>query len=405
MISEHSPIYLKDTVYDAALNRMRRLFDEFGNVIVGMSGGKDSTVVYNLALQVAREKNRLPLKVMFLDQEAEWDCVIDFVRSVMSNPDVEPMWFQIPMFLFNASSSEDSFLHCWEEGADWIRDKEPNAYKENIYTRKGRTKFSMDFKIEEFNDMFGKILEVMYPNEPACYLAGVRCEESPARKITLTAKPTYKDITWGRILNAKKHHYTFYPLYDWNLSDVWKAIHSNGWEYTKLYDYMYQYGVPVQKMRVSNIHHETAVKSLYFLQELEPETWNKVTKRLQGLSTAGQLNTSAFEVPKELPPMFKDWNEYRDYLLKHLVQGDSKHKFQNLFNKMDGIYTHDAIKIRAAKVGIRAILRNDINQTVIKNFLKEPEVMVYRMWKEGHGGPFKRDLYIPKDAQRNYLKP
>ena len=86
-------IYSNVNVYDAALKRMNWLFDEFPNVVVGFSGGKDSTVVYNLALQVAREKNRLPLRVLFLDQEAEWQSTIDTVRLVMENPDVEPLWY------------------------------------------------------------------------------------------------------------------------------------------------------------------------------------------------------------------------------------------------------------------------------------------------------------------------
>jgi len=73
-------IYSKQTVYEAALDRIRFIFDEFPNVIVGVSGGKDSTVVFQLALIVAREKNRLPLKTMFLDQEAEWQATIDQIK-------------------------------------------------------------------------------------------------------------------------------------------------------------------------------------------------------------------------------------------------------------------------------------------------------------------------------------
>lgn len=68
-------VYKKQSVYDAALDRIRYLFDEFPNVIVGFSGGKDSTVVLELALIVAREKNRLPLDVLFIDQEAEWQAL------------------------------------------------------------------------------------------------------------------------------------------------------------------------------------------------------------------------------------------------------------------------------------------------------------------------------------------
>ena len=42
-----------------------------------MSGGKDSAVLFNLAMTVAKERNRLPLKVFWLDQEAEWKIHIN----------------------------------------------------------------------------------------------------------------------------------------------------------------------------------------------------------------------------------------------------------------------------------------------------------------------------------------
>jgi hypothetical protein len=49
-------------VFDAALDRIRYLFDEFPNIVVGMSGGKDSTVAFELAMRVTRERGRLPLE-------------------------------------------------------------------------------------------------------------------------------------------------------------------------------------------------------------------------------------------------------------------------------------------------------------------------------------------------------
>lgn len=83
-------MFLKENVYDSALKRIRYLFDEFPNIVVAFSGGKDSTVCLQLALIVAREKKRLPLKVAFIDQEAEWDTVIDYIREVMYNPEIQP---------------------------------------------------------------------------------------------------------------------------------------------------------------------------------------------------------------------------------------------------------------------------------------------------------------------------
>ena len=61
--------YQDKTVYEAALERIRFLYQEFDDVVVSFSGGKDSTVTLHMTLQVARELNRLPVKVVFLDQQ------------------------------------------------------------------------------------------------------------------------------------------------------------------------------------------------------------------------------------------------------------------------------------------------------------------------------------------------
>lgn len=85
--------YLESTVFEEAIKRVRFVFDNCDDVIVSMSGGKDSTVVFNLALMIAREKNRLPLKVFWLDQEAEWQDTDDYMSYVMHRKDVKPYWF------------------------------------------------------------------------------------------------------------------------------------------------------------------------------------------------------------------------------------------------------------------------------------------------------------------------
>ena len=46
-------IYLNKNVYEAAKERIRFVYEEFKNVIVNFSGGKDSTTVLHLALEVA----------------------------------------------------------------------------------------------------------------------------------------------------------------------------------------------------------------------------------------------------------------------------------------------------------------------------------------------------------------
>lgn len=347
--------YLEQNVFEAALERIRWLFDEFRDIVVCYSGGKDSVVVLQLALTVAAERSRLPLRVLFVDQEAEWQCVVDHVRDVMSDPRVLPMWLQCPIRLFNATSHREEWLFCWQAGADWIRPKEHNSIHVN------------DYGTDRFKAMFPAFLKRHFGNRPAIHLAGVRCEESPARTKGLTSFKTYKHATWGKVEDKRSDQYTFYPLYDWSVGDVWKAIHDNGWPYCKLYDLMYQHGYKIADMRVSNVHHETAVRHLQFLQEIEPETWDRITQRISGLATVGQLKDQFFK-PRELPYMFRSWLEYRDYLLEHLIT-NAEHRaiFRQTFAAYDGRYSA-AVRDDLTRTQIASILVNDYEGTKIGTF-------------------------------------
>ena len=362
-------IYLHQNVFDAALDRIRWLFDEFPNIIVGMSGGKDSTVVFNLALQVAKEKGRLPLPVFFIDQEAEWASVITFIRSIMNRPDVQPLWLQCPIKIFNATSNTDQWMHCWGPGEKWMREKEPNSIQVNRYGT------------DRFHDLFRAFLRVEFAGERACYVSGVRCEESPTRFSGLTKGNVFKGVTWGKPLDRRRGHYTFYPLYDWSYTDVWKAIHDNGWPYCAIYDAQYQHGMNVKDMRVSNVHHETSVKSLEYLQEVEAETWNALTARLSGINTIGQMQ-GAWYIPKTLPPMFADWREYRDHLFDNLITDPvAREKMRAIFDvgerSIAEIYHEELFKLH-----VTMVLVNDYHGTKWSQFAmrNQPKRRSHQSW-------------------------
>jgi predicted phosphoadenosine phosphosulfate sulfurtransferase len=364
-------IYTKKTVLEAALDRVRYLFDEFPNVVVQFSGGKDSTAILNIALKVAEEKNRLPLRVMFIDQELEWQTVVDHIREVMSDPRIDPWWLQIPFLIENATSTRENFLLTWDPDRKnvWVRPQEPNSVKVN------------KFGAKYWNDLFPKIPAVEYPGQKMCFLGGVRCEESPTRRVCLTHAATYKHITFGRKLDSAGLHFTFYPLYDWSLTDVWKFIHDNKIPYCGLYDEMFKQGVALNKMRVSNLNHETAVHALFFLQEVEPTTWNLITRRLNGIAMAGQMKKEAFNAPKELPWMFSSWREYRDYLLDKLIDksdAERVEKFRQKFARMDRMYAKYPNQDQMVKVHIAAILCNDWLMNKITAWENKKERCLFR---------------------------
>jgi predicted phosphoadenosine phosphosulfate sulfurtransferase len=371
-------IYKTKNVFDEALERIRFLFDEFPEIVISMSGGKDSAVIFELSRIVAREKGRLPLKVFWLDQECEFENTVKYIKGVMYDPDVIPLWYQIPFRLQNATSANEQWLNCWGEGEEWVRPKDPISIKENT------------FGVDRFVALMEAIMSQTL-DKPTAVLTGVRTEESPARFVALTEDPTYKWITWGNKIDAAKEIYNFHPLYDWTYLDVWKAIYEHNWAYNKHYDNLFRYGVPVRKMRVSNYFHETAVHSLFLLQEVEPATYERATQRISGLDTAAKLGQDDWFV-YDLPFMFQDWVEYRDYLLEKLITDPKiREKFAKRFASIERRYSRSQGP-EMQKTFINSILCNDVELTKLANWEVRNYTDIQLEKKEKHEAEFAKYL-------------
>lgn len=342
-------IYKKQNVFEAALDRIRFLYNEFDTIVVSFSGGKDSTVIYNLAKIVAEEKNRFPVDVMFLDQEAEWENTIKYVREVMYDDNVNPHWYQIPFGMTIATSFEEEWFWSWnpEKKDVWMRDKEDIAIKENTY---GHDK--------HFKDMFLPICEKDFPGKTVL-LVGMRTEESPGRLLSMMHN-TYKGITWGKKYSQRKPcmQFGFYPIYDWSYTDVWKSIHENGWPYNHIYDIQFQHGLcPRNDMRVSSLIHEVSVKNLFYMQKIEPETYEKLTTRTPGVSSTSKFEEEDFFI-KELPFMFNGWKEYRDYLIEKLIKEEHQERIRTKIGRLDE-ELEELYGDRLYKRQVKAVLSND----------------------------------------------
>lgn len=357
-IKNENRVYLTRTVFDQAIERIDWVFNEFNNrVCVNCSGGKDSTVVLELALLVGKRRGIERLPVMWLDQECEFQSTVDYMTDVMTRPTVDPCWLQVPFRLFNATSIHDEWLHVWGEGEEWVRPKHDISIKENVYGT------------DRFRDLLSAAHD--YHHLGYAVLTGMRAEESAVRFNVMT-HPSYKWITWASKANK---HTLFHPIYDWGWRDVWKAIDSNKWAYNRHYDALYRMGVDIQKMRVSNYHHETAVHSLFILQEIEPDSYARATKRLSGIATAAKLGADDFFI-RDLPFMFQSWEEYRDYLLDKLIADNKREIFVKQFAAMDRALKErnvdDPKEINKwVRRQIQCIVTNDFELTKSHNALVE----------------------------------
>ncbi len=292
-----------EDVLTAVRKRISLLFDMYDNISLSFSGGKDSTALFHLVNTEAIKRNRKFI-LYFQDQEAEYQGTIDLVEWAMSQPNVIPMWYQVPIFMTNAASQQQLFLWAWGEGEKWVREKHPLAI------HKIDKKYPKRF--HKFNLWVGQNLRKL---EGSCVsIVGLRAEESPDRRFVMFGEDS--ELFW---LRRKNEPHKAYPIIDWKYTDVWKYLIENNLKYNKIYDKMYMLGGDLRTFRVSNLVHEKAFRCLTDLQELEPETYDKLEERLQGVHTAaiyGKENL-VYSI-KELPENFKTWKEYKDFLLSSI---------------------------------------------------------------------------------------
>lgn len=282
---------------------MAMVFDEFEHVVVSVSGGKDSTVIRHLAKEEARARGRR-VSMFFLDQEVEYASTVDIIGEWMRDPEVDPRWYQVPIRMTNATSHREYWLNAWGDGEEWMRAKDPLAIQSIA---------------EKYPDRFYDFFDWIERNSPpsTAFIVGMRARESLNRHRSTTKTAGFKTWTWST-KSKGDGVFRVYPIYDWFFGDVWKFVSEEGLRYNSYYDRMFaKYGPDERHMRVSNLIHEQAFRCLKDLQEFEPDTYERLVKRLGGVHAAALYAAEATVYSaSELPKTFATWLAYRDYLIQ-----------------------------------------------------------------------------------------
>ena len=117
-------IFLEKDVLQAAFERLELIFKNFENVYFSVSGGKDSSVMVQLANMVAKKLNK-KFDVLYIDFEAQYKHTIQHIEELKQLPQIRDFYhIALPIALRNAVSVLQPKWICWEEESKdlWVRD-------------------------------------------------------------------------------------------------------------------------------------------------------------------------------------------------------------------------------------------------------------------------------------------
>lgn len=370
---------MQQNVYEVSLERIELIFNEFDNIYVSFSGGKDSSVLLNLCIDYIRKNNlKRKIGVLHIDYEAQYQQTTDFVDKTLSqNQDILEIYrICMPIKAQCATSMYQSYWLPWEKSKKdiWVRLMPENSINEDNHT--------FDFYTDNMWDYdFQRDFALWYHNyknaKKTIDLIGIRSQESLNRWRALNSDKSYKrykNINW--IKPAFKNVYNAYPIYDWKTEDIWVANGKFGWDYNKLYDLYYQAGLSIDKMRVASPFNDCAIETLKLYKIIDPNNWGKMIGRVNGVNfSAIYGGTTAMGWKSIKLPKGHTWESYMYFLLDTLPK-ETKQKYLEKLNtsikfwkEKGGVLSNETIE-KLKNLGIDINVQSKSNYKTTKKPVK-----------------------------------
>ncbi|WP_198033934.1 phosphoadenosine phosphosulfate reductase [Marinilactibacillus sp. 15R] len=345
--------YLEKNVLDSALERIEWAFNHFDSVYFSFSGGKDSSVMIQLANIVAKRLDK-EFDVLYIDFEAQFKATIDHIYELKELSNIREFYhIALPMSLRNAVTQLQPKWICWDENdkQKWIRDLPVDSINMN------NNPFEFFYKgmeFEEFIIHFARWYSDKHGHTGAGI--GIRSQESLNRWRTIASnkKKTIEGNQWTTIIKDRTKELdaaNFYPIYDWVTEDVWGAVSKLDLSYNQVYEMMYKNGLALNEQRLCQPFGDDQRNGLDQYMALEYETWEKLLERVNGVNFGNiYARTSALGNIKTNKPEHLNWEQYAIFLLESIGLYNSElmdhyiekiDKFIAFYEKNEGIKLAD----------------------------------------------------------------
>lgn len=307
---------------EAFKDRLQLVFEEFDNIYVSFSGGKDSGLLLNLVLDY--QKEHYPDKtigVFHQDFEAQYTVTTEYVERTFERikDEAECYWVCLPMATRTALSSYEMYWYPWDDKKKeiWVRPMPEKDYVINL-DNNPITTYRYRMHQEDLAKQFGRWYRMSHGEKKTICLLGLRATESLQRYSGFVNKKYgYQGQCWiGKMF---KDVWCGSPMYDWSSRDVWHANYVFGYDYNRLYDLYYMAGLTVSQMRVASPFNDYSKDSLNLYRVIDPEIWVKLVGRVRGANfTCIYGKTKAMGYRNITLPEGYTWKSYTMFLLDTL---------------------------------------------------------------------------------------
>ena len=300
--------YLEQNVYEALQERLHFLFQEFENIYVSFSGGKDSGLLLNMVLDF--QKKYYPQRkigVFHQDFEAQYTVTTEYVERTFERikAEVEPYWVCLPMATRTALSSYEMYWYPWDDTKKelWVRKMPDKEYVINMENNPITT-YRYRMHQEDLARQFGRWYRKSHENKKTVCLLGMRADESLQRY-------------YGFL--HKKYGYEGECWITKQFKDVWHANYLFQYDYNELYDLYHMAGLKISQMRVASPFNDYSKDALNLYRIIDPEIWVKLVGRVQGANFTNIYGrTKAMGYRSITLPEGHTWKSYTLFLLDTL---------------------------------------------------------------------------------------